>query len=125
MAPLIRRLLFIGSRVTPIRRWVTKDFSYVAAYDPEISEDLIRGTYQSTFDSLLSAAKVDLRPRLSQLSVETLAIGTDRDALISPDQYGLVPAHYRELIPETGHIPMIERPAEFNRILNNFLSHVH
>ncbi len=125
MAPLIRRLLFLGSRIAPIRRWVTKDFSYAAAYDPELSEDLTRGTYQSTFDSLLSAAKVDLRPRLSQLSVETLAIGTDRDALVSPDQHGLVPAHYRELIPETGHIPMIERPAEFNRILNNFLSHVH
>jgi pimeloyl-ACP methyl ester carboxylesterase len=125
MAPLIRRLLFLGSRITPIRRWVTKDFSTVAAYDAELSEDLIRGTYQSTFDSLLSAAKVDLRPRLSQLSVETLAIGTDRDALVSPDQVGLVPAHYRELIPETGHIPMIERPVEFNRILNNFLSHVH
>ncbi len=123
MAPFVRRLLFFGSRIAPIRRWVTKDFSYVAAYDEELSADLTRGTYQSTFDSLLSAAKVDLRPRLSQLSVETLAIGTDRDQLVSPDQYGLVPAHHRELIRETGHIPMIERPVEFNRILNDFLSH--
>jgi len=122
MAPVVRRLLFWGSRITPVRRWVTKDFSTAAAFDAELSEDVVRGTYQSTFDSLLSAAKVDLRPRLSQLSVETLAIGTDRDQLVSPAQTGLVPAQRHERILETGHIPMIERPAEFNRILNDFLS---
>jgi len=122
MLPGIRALLYWGSRLTPIRRWVSKDFSYVAKYDDELSEDLIRGSFQSTFDSLISASKTDLRPRLSTLAVETLAIGTDRDRLVAPDQYTLVPAHFRELIPETGHIPMIERPAEFNRILNNFLS---
>jgi pimeloyl-ACP methyl ester carboxylesterase len=123
MAPGIRRLLFLGSRLTPIRRWVTRDFSYVAAYDQELSEDLLRGTYQSTFDSLRSAAKVDLRARLPELSVETLSIGTDRDQLVASAQYDLVPAQRRELIADTGHIPMIERPAEFNRILNEFLSH--
>ena len=121
MMPGVRRLLYLGSRLAPVRRWVTRDFSYVAAYDRELSEDLIRGTYQSTFDSLLSAAKVDLRPRLPELSVETLSIGTDRDQLVASDQYGLVPAQRRELIADTGHIPMIERPAEFNRILNEFL----
>jgi pimeloyl-ACP methyl ester carboxylesterase len=121
MMPGVRRLLYLGSRLATVRRWVTRDFSYVAAYDRELSEDLIRGTYQSTFDSLLSAAKVDLRPRLPELSVETLSIGTDRDQLVASDQYGLVPAQRRELIADTGHIPMIERPAEFNRILNEFL----
>jgi 2-hydroxy-6-oxo-octa-2,4-dienoate hydrolase len=122
MLPGLRALLFWGSRITPIRRWVSKDFSYVAKYDDELSKDLIRGSYQSTFDSLISASKTDLRPRLGTLAVETLAIGTDRDQLVAPDQFNLVPAHYRELIPQTGHIPMVERPAEFNRILNNFLS---
>jgi pimeloyl-ACP methyl ester carboxylesterase len=122
LLPGIRALLFWGSRIAPIRRWVTKDFSYVAKYDDDLSKDLIRGSYQSTFDSLISASRTDLRPRLGTLAVETLAISTDKDQLVAPDQAGLVPAHYRELIPETGHIPMIERPAEFNRILNNFLS---
>jgi pimeloyl-ACP methyl ester carboxylesterase len=122
MLPGIRALLFWGSRIPPIRRWVSKDFSYVAKYDDDLSKDIIRGSYQSTFDSLISASKTDLRPRLATLAVETLAIGTDRDQLVAADQLSLVPAHYRELIPETGHIPMIERPAEFNRILNNFLS---
>lgn len=122
MLPGLRTLLFLGARIRPIRRWVAKDFSYVAGHEAELSDDLIRGTHQSTFESLKSAARTDLRPKLATLAVETLAIGTDRDQLVAPDQYGLVPAHYRELIPETGHIPMIERPEQFNRILNNFLS---
>ena len=125
MLPGVRALLFWGSRIGPIRRWVSKDFSYVANHDEELSKDLIRGSYQATFDSLISASKVDLRPKLSTLAVETLAIGTDRDELVTPDQYGLVPAHHRELIKDCGHIPMIEQPAEFNRILNDFLSHEH
>jgi pimeloyl-ACP methyl ester carboxylesterase len=121
MLPGVRALLFSGSRIRAIRRWVAKDFSYVSGHELELSDDIIRGTYQSTFDTLRSAAKVDLRPRLSGLSVETLSIGTDRDKLVAPDQYGLVPAQRLERIAETGHIPMIERPAEFNRILNEFL----
>ncbi|HLY08501.1 MAG TPA: alpha/beta fold hydrolase, partial [Planctomycetota bacterium] len=125
LLPGVRALLFWGSRLTPIRRWVTKDFSYVAQVDEDLSRDLVRGSYQSTFDSLISASKTDLRPTLSSLAVETLAIGTDRDQLVAPDQYALVPAHQRELIADTGHIPMIERPGEFNRILNGFLSQDH
>lgn len=125
MLPGVRRLLFAGSRCSTIRGWVTKDFSYVATYDDELSEDVIRGTYQSTFDTLISSRKTDLRTKLPTLAVETLAIGSDHDQLIDPGQVNLVPAHRREIIPDCGHIPMIERPAEFNRILNEFLSADH
>ncbi len=128
MLPGVRALLYWGSRIAPVRRWVAKDFSYAAQFDDELSKDVIRGTYRSTFESLVSASKADLRPKLSTLAVETLAIGTDKDRLVAPDQVGLVPAQRRELIAETGHVPMIEKPAEFNRILNDFLStqdHTH
>src|SRR5581483_882410 len=122
MLPGVRALLYWGSRLAPVRRWVTKDFSYVQAYDDDLSRDITRGSYRSTFDTLASAAKVDLRERLSGLAVETLAIGTGRDALVAPDQAMLVPAQRQERIADSGHIPMIERPAEFNRILNEFLA---
>src|SRR5436190_14375006 len=123
MLPGLRALLFWGSRIGPIRRWVSRDFSHVQLNDEDLSRDIIRGTFQSTFDSLRSAAKTDLRPKLSALAVETLAIGTDLDRLIVTDQSGLVPAHQRERITDCGHVPMVERPAEFNRILNDFLNH--
>ncbi len=122
MLPGIRTLLFCGSRITPVRRWVSKDFSYAARVDDDLSRDLIRGSYRSTFDSLISMSKTDLRPKLAGLAVETLAIGTDHDQLVTPDQSGLVPAHHREQIADCGHIPMIERPEHFNRILNDFLT---
>jgi pimeloyl-ACP methyl ester carboxylesterase len=122
MTPGIRRLLFWGSRIGPIRRWVEKDFTAVGALDSELGKDVTRGTFQSTFASLNSAARVDLRGKLASLSVPTLSIGSDCDGLIAPEQYELVPAQKRVCIPSTGHIPMIERPEEFNRILNEYLS---
>jgi pimeloyl-ACP methyl ester carboxylesterase len=121
MLPGVRRLLFLGSRIPPVRRWVAKDFSYVAIHDEEISRDVIRGTYQSTFDSLRSARNLDLRPKLSSLAVPTYAIGSDHDRLVAPDQVNLVPAQRLEIIRDCGHVPMLERPDEFNRILNEYL----
>jgi pimeloyl-ACP methyl ester carboxylesterase len=122
MLPGIRRLLYWGSRMGPIRRFVEKDFTAVGALDPELGKDVTRGTFQSTFASLESAAKVDLRDRLASLKVPTLSIGSDHDGLVAPAQYDLVPAEKKVCIPDAGHIPMIERPEEFNRILNDFIS---
>ena len=122
MMPGIRRLLFWGSRIGAIRRWVEKDFTAVGALDPELGMDVTRGTFQSTFASLTSAAAVDLRAKLASLTVPTLSIGSDCDGLVSPEQYEMVPAQQKVCIRSAGHIPMIERPEEFNRILNDFIS---
>jgi len=122
MLPGIRRLLYWGSRIGPIRRYVEKDFTAVGALDPELGMDVTRGTFQSTFASLKSAAAVDLRTKLASLSVPTLAIGSDCDGLVAPEQYELVPAQQKVCIRSAGHIPMIERPEEFNRILNDFIT---
>ena len=64
-------------------------------------------------------------PKLASLSVPTLSIGSDCDGLVAPEQYELVPAQQKVCIRSAGHIPMIERPEEFNRILNDFLSGTH
>lgn len=122
MAPGIRRILFFLAKIGPIRRWVAKDFTLVGPLDDDLSRDVTKGTYGSMFGSLLSAKNADLRPRLGSLAVPTLSIGSEKDLLVAPDQYDLVPAQKKVCIPETGHIPMIERPEVFNRILNDFLS---
>jgi pimeloyl-ACP methyl ester carboxylesterase len=122
MLPGIRRLLFWGSRIGAIRHWVEKDFTAVGALDPELGMDVTKGTFRSTFASLESLAKVDLRGTLASLTVPTLSIGSDGDALVAPEQYELVPAQKKACIRGSGHIPMIERPEEFNRVLNGFLS---
>jgi pimeloyl-ACP methyl ester carboxylesterase len=122
MLPGVRRLLYWGSRLGPIRRYVEKDFTAVGALDPELGKDVTRGTYQSTFASLKAAAKVDLRGKIASLAVPTLSIGSDCDGLVAPEQYELVPAQQKACIRGAGHIPMIEHPEEFNRILNDFLT---
>jgi pimeloyl-ACP methyl ester carboxylesterase len=122
MAPGIRRLLFSLAKVGPIRRWVARDFTLVGQLDDDLSRDVTKGTYSSMFGSLLSTKKADLRASLNSLSVPTLSIGSEKDLLVSPDQYDLVPAQKKVCIPDTGHIPMIERPELFNQALNEFLS---
>jgi pimeloyl-ACP methyl ester carboxylesterase len=122
MAPGIKRILFSLANVGWIRRWVARDFTVIGQLDDDLSLDVTKGTYQSMFDSLRSTAKADLRGALSSLAVPTLSIGTEKDLLVAPDQYALVPAQKKVSIPDTGHIPMIERPEVFNQTLNEFLT---
>jgi pimeloyl-ACP methyl ester carboxylesterase len=122
MTPGIRRVLFHLSKFAPIRRWVAKNFTLIARLDDDLSLDITRGTYQSVIGSLLSTRKTDLRGALASLAVPTLSIGTERDLLIAPEQYDLVPAQKKVLIRDSGHIPMIEQPEAFNRALNDFLA---
>ena len=51
----------------------------------------------------------------------TLSVGTDKDLVIVTPQYDWVPAQKKALLPQTGHVPIVERPAEFNAILDEFL----
>jgi pimeloyl-ACP methyl ester carboxylesterase len=122
MTPGIRRLLFHLAKIGPIRRWVAKDFTTIRPLDEDLAKDVTRGTYRSMFDSLLSTRKADLREKLASLTVPTLSIGTDLDQLVAGDQYTFVPAQKKVCITGCGHIPMIERPEEFNRVLNDFLN---
>lgn len=119
--PVIRRLSFSLAHVAWIRRWVTQNFSYVQGLEPELAADVVAGTYQSTIGTLRCCREVDLVERLRGLKVPTLAIGTEKDSLIITRQFEHVPALEKVCMPETGHIPMVERPAEFNRIVDRFL----
>jgi pimeloyl-ACP methyl ester carboxylesterase len=120
-APGIRWLAWWGAHLGGLRRWVTRDFSYVQGLEDGLAVDLVRGSYRSTMRSLRSCLALDLVPRLASLSVPTLSIGTDRDRVILGSQYERVPTPHRARIGETGHLPMIERPEEFNRVLDRFL----
>jgi pimeloyl-ACP methyl ester carboxylesterase len=118
----IRRLLYYLAKIGPIRRWVAKDFTAIGPLDDDLAKDVTKGTYRSMFESLLSTRDVDLRDKLASLAVPTLSIGTDLDQLVAVEQYTLVPAQQKACITGSGHIPMIERPEEFNRVLNTFLT---
>lgn len=121
MMPLVRSIAFRMLSNESLRSWVIRDFSYAGALDPDLAADLSRMTYQSAIDSMLSCLKADLTPRLGSLQVPALSVGTDHDEVIVMRQYELVPAQKKELIRDCGHIPIVERPGEFNAVLDAFL----
>lgn len=121
MLPGIRALAFAMAKVGSLRSWVIRDFTHGAPLDEDLSADVARATYRSAIDSMLSCMRTDLTSRLSSLRVPTLSVGTDHDRVIVMRQYELVPAQKKELIADCGHIPIVERPAEFNAALDAFL----
>ncbi len=120
----VRRLMYAGLKAGPIRRWVARDFTYVAPLPDVLVDDVARGSYPAMTQPVLFMMKADLTPRLRELSMPALLVGTDKDQVIRPRQHDYWPRdgnfRYR-LLPETGHIPMLERPEEFHRVLSDFL----
>jgi pimeloyl-ACP methyl ester carboxylesterase len=121
MLPGIRSLAFAMLKSESLRPWVIRDFTYRSPLEHDLAVEVTRATYSSAVESMLSCMAVDLTSQLSSLRVPTLSVGTDHDQVILMRQYELVPAARKELIPDSGHIPIVERPAEFNAILDSFL----
>ena len=121
MLPGLRAIAYALAQCGPFRRWVAKDFSFVQRLDADLADDMARMTYRSAIPSMVSLARTDLVPRLSGLTVSTLAVGTDRDLVVEAGQHTLIPSAHQVTIPETGHMPMLERPREFNAILDDWL----
>jgi pimeloyl-ACP methyl ester carboxylesterase len=119
--PFLRAISYAMTKSAALRRWITRDFTFVAPLDPELASDVGQGTYQSSIETLRSLLRTDLTPRLASLRVPTLAVGTDHDRVIVTPQYEWVPARKKALLRDTGHIPLVERPAEFHAILDTFL----
>ena len=120
--PGIRRICWILSRIVWFRRLVTGDFSKVQQMEEELMDDVIMGTFQSTFKSVSSLFRVDLLDQIGDLSIPTLAIGSDLDRVVAAGQHEFIKATRTETIEACGHIPMVEKPMSFNRILDSFLT---
>jgi pimeloyl-ACP methyl ester carboxylesterase len=78
-------------------------------------------------DALDALSDYPLRDRLERISVPTLIVWGDRDKLVPLPRRRRVrgadpetPA--RSSTTDTGHVPMLERPARFNADLESFLS---
>lgn len=125
--PGLRALMFAGMHLRRVRRWVTRDFTYVRPLDDELVDGIVQGRYRSLIRSARSLMKTDLSGALPSIRVPTLIVATDRDGVVRQPQYAIqhaaIPNARFELIAETGHCPMVERPEAFNAILEGFLNH--
>ncbi|HSJ23447.1 MAG TPA: alpha/beta fold hydrolase [Longimicrobiales bacterium] len=74
------------------------------------------------------AARPDSTPELRSVTVPTLIVVGMDDVITPPGEAQLmsrgIPGSRIEPIVDAGHLPNLEQPAEFNRLLNGFLASV-
>ena len=77
-------------------------------------------------DTLRTAIEYDARDRLAEIEIPTLLVWGEDD-LIIPLTAGRsyarrIPGARLEVLEDTGHLPQLERPAQFNALLDEFLA---
>ncbi len=87
------------------------------------AEKLVATHIQSVFRESID---YDQRPALPQITAPTLLIRGERDGFVPgycvEELHRLIPASQISRIAECGHLPYLESPESFNRILERFLS---
>ena len=89
----------------------------------EMSEGAGRPAFRGALEAILD---YDFRDRLAEIRSPTLIVWGRDDMLVpvrdASEYERLIPGARRIVLDDTGHVPMIERPALFNRVLEDFLS---
>jgi pimeloyl-ACP methyl ester carboxylesterase len=91
-----------------------------------LAAELLRGAGKPGFVPALKAnLDYDFRERLPEIACPTLVVWGDSDRVITVRDAGvfveLIPNSRKVVLEDTGHIAMVERPAEFNVLLEDFL----
>lgn len=92
-----------------------------------LAAELIRGAGKPGFIQALQALlDYDFRHRLGEIACPALIIWGDSDRVITvrdADLFAeLIPGSRKVVYEDTGHVAMLERPAEFNSLLAEFLA---
>ena len=92
-----------------------------------LAAEQIRGAGKPGFLQALQALlEYDIRDRLPEIACPTLIVWGDDDRLITvrdADAFAeLIPNSRKVIFEDTGHVAMLERPAAFNALLEDFLS---
>jgi pimeloyl-ACP methyl ester carboxylesterase len=93
---------------------------------PELVYEVASGGGKPGFmDAFQAILDYDFSDRLPEVERPTLIVWGRNDRIVpvgGADRYEqLIPNSRREIFEDTGHVPMIERPARFNRLLEEFL----
>jgi pimeloyl-ACP methyl ester carboxylesterase len=93
---------------------------------PALTLELIRGAGKpGAYPAAVALATYDFEDRVQDIECPTLIVWGDRDHLVPTrcaDEYERrIKGARKDIYRDTGHIPMIERPARFNQSLEEFL----
>jgi pimeloyl-ACP methyl ester carboxylesterase len=100
---------------------------YPSRISPELVYEVTSGAGKPGFLSALKAlASYDFRDRLPSIEDPTLIVWGRNDRIVSvkgADVYErLIPGSRKVIFEQTGHVPMLERPARFNKVVSEFLA---
>lgn len=118
--PLVRRLGVGMLSFRWFRQYVARDFTHAAPLADDLVGDLARGTSASLIRTILSMKSTNLEPLFPELRVPTLVIGGEQDRVLKPSQTEVqrkIPGATVVVLRDCGHIPMVERPEEFLRVV--------
>ena len=92
-----------------------------------LAAEQLRGAGKPGFlQGLQAVLDYDIRERLPEIACPTLIVWGDRDRLITvrdADVFAqLIPNSRKVIFADTGHMSMLERPAAFNALLEDFLA---
>jgi pimeloyl-ACP methyl ester carboxylesterase len=119
-----------GREEEGLRRWLANPMLAVANTDPAVRERVHRMVRENAAIWTMPAWPEErLDPpasrRLGELKVPTLIVIGDRDAAtvrsFADSTARAIPGARRVVMEGTGHLPQMEKPQEFNRILLEFL----
>jgi pimeloyl-ACP methyl ester carboxylesterase len=90
-------------------------------------EGVFKGVGKPGFhDALRACLEYDFRERLGEIRCPTLIVWGEDDTILpvrdAHEFERLIPNTRSVVMKDTGHIPMLERPTEFNELLAEFLS---
>jgi pimeloyl-ACP methyl ester carboxylesterase len=91
---------------------------------PELAYEVASGAGKPGFlDALNAIVNYDFRDRLPEISVPTLIVWGRNDRIVpvagAYEYEELIPNARRVIFEETGHVPMLERPARFNQLVED------
>jgi pimeloyl-ACP methyl ester carboxylesterase len=103
-------------------------FRYPNRLRPELlAEQLEPSVRAAGFSAAIRAINgYDSRHRLTEIEVPTLVVWGMHDRIVPVEAaigyHRLIPSSRLELFERTGHVPQMERPARFNRLLDEFIA---
>jgi pimeloyl-ACP methyl ester carboxylesterase len=100
---------------------------YPHRIEPELIYEVASGAGKPGFMAALEAiVKYDFRERLTEISVPTLIVWGSKDRIVpvagAYEYEELIPDSRRVIFEQTGHLAMVERPARFNQLVEEFLN---
>ena len=117
---------FIVAR--PKLRWFFTNFIFrhPSRIAPDLMYEQLRGAGKKGFyDAMDALTSYDFRDRLPDIKAPTLILWGEHDMLVpvqdAQEYERLIPQSRTVILDDTGHVPMIERPAKFNELLEELI----